>query len=200
MSADVINHQREQFHAAMEALNAMISEKLFIYFSTANPYFFTKPYVVGYVETGSCSENLAVRNWQTGGTTTFTYVTATKTCRPATAASGIPGTGDNNMGAAFNFNLLHHDYGAFVHNRFYAKRLIYDSISWLFDNDVKNTTNTGGYISDVEAAIQTTASLTAQQKAEACDYLFSNPTLGYTYVPQNFRNWRPGSDLNSPVY
>jgi len=201
MSAEVINHEREQFHAAMEALNSLIKDKLFIYFATVNPYFFTKPYVTGYVEAGSCSENLAVRNWQTGGTTTFTFVPATKTCRPATAASGTSGTGDNNMGAAFNYNLLHHDYGAFAHNRYYAKRLIYDSISWLFDNDVKTTTNTAGYYSDVEAAIQSSASLTAEQKDTACAYLFRNSALGYTvYVSKNFRNWRPGSDIDNPVY
>ena len=45
------------------------------------------------------------------------------------------------MGAAFNYNLLHHDFGAFAHNSLYAKRLIYDSIDWLnnkaMDGDVK---------------------------------------------------------------
>ncbi len=42
--------------------------------------------------------------------------------------------GRNNMGAAFNFNLLHHEPGAFAHNRYYTKRLIYDSIDWLDNN------------------------------------------------------------------
>jgi hypothetical protein len=106
------------------------------------------------------------------------------------------------MGAAFNLNLLHHDYGAFVHNRFYTKRLIYDSISWLYDNNVKNKSNPDGYYSDVEAAIQGLPAtlLTDLQKEEACAYLFNNPTLGYTYISKNFRNWRPGSDINNPVY
>ena len=44
------------------------------------------------------------------------------------------------MGAAFNFNLLEHDPGGYAHNRFYAKRLIYDSIDYidniLFDESV----------------------------------------------------------------
>jgi hypothetical protein len=43
-------------------------------------------------------------------------------------------SGKNNMGAAFNFNLLEHDPGAYAHNSFYTKRLMYDSIDWLDDN------------------------------------------------------------------
>jgi len=36
-----------------------------------------------------------------------------------------------NMGAAFNFNLLSHDPGAFAHNPTYVKRLVRDSIDYL---------------------------------------------------------------------
>jgi hypothetical protein len=169
MSADEINHQREQFHAALAALQALLQYRVAVYFTTTNPYFFKADLVT------------AARNWVTG-----------------------PGTGDNNMGAAFNFNLLHHDYGAFAHNRYYSKRLIYDSISWLYDNDIKDTTNTAGYKSDVEAAIQMLFSLnmlTLQQKDEACAYLFSNSATGYDYLEKNFRNWRPGGEsLPAPVY
>ncbi len=38
---------------------------------------------------------------------------------------------EGNMGAAFNFNLLYHDYGAYAHNSLYVRRLIFDSIEWL---------------------------------------------------------------------
>jgi hypothetical protein len=38
------------------------------------------------------------------------------------------------MGAAFNLNLLEHDPGAYVHNRIYTKRLLYDAIDWADDN------------------------------------------------------------------
>lgn len=44
-------------------------------------------------------------------------------------------TGKPNMGAAFNYNLLVHDPGAVAHNRYYTRRLIYDSIDWI-DNGV----------------------------------------------------------------
>ncbi len=39
------------------------------------------------------------------------------------------------FGAAHNYNYLHHEPGAYAHNRFYAKRLIFDSLDWL-DNGV----------------------------------------------------------------
>ena len=45
-------------------------------------------------------------------------------------------TGRYNMGAAFNLNLLEHDPGGYVHNRIYAKRLLYDSIDWADDNQL----------------------------------------------------------------
>jgi len=43
------------------------------------------------------------------------------------------------MGAAFNYNLLHHDPGGYAHNRIYAKRLIFDAIDFI-DNGVLDGT------------------------------------------------------------
>lgn len=43
------------------------------------------------------------------------------------------------MGAAFNYNLLHHDPGGYAHNRMYAKRLIFDAIDFI-DNGVLDGT------------------------------------------------------------
>ncbi len=39
----------------------------------------------------------------------------------------------NVMGVAFNYNLLEHDPGAVAHNRYYVRRLIYDSLDYLDD-------------------------------------------------------------------
>jgi len=39
----------------------------------------------------------------------------------------------NVMGAAFNYNLFEHDPGAVAHNRYYVRRLIYDSLDYLDD-------------------------------------------------------------------
>ena len=43
------------------------------------------------------------------------------------------------MGAAFNYNVLEHDPGAFAHNRYYSKRLIYDAIDWLDGNTLNDS-------------------------------------------------------------
>ncbi|OGW42351.1 MAG: hypothetical protein A2010_08695 [Nitrospirae bacterium GWD2_57_9] len=71
----------------------------------------------------------AIKTWVTGTTPDYP-VQAVDTDTTGNT------TGKNNMGAAFNFNLLDHDPGAYAHNRYYAKRLIYDSIDWLDDNQM----------------------------------------------------------------
>jgi len=45
-------------------------------------------------------------------------------------------TGKNNLGAAFNFSLLYHEPGAYVHNSRYVKRLIYDALDWIDDGQM----------------------------------------------------------------
>jgi len=49
-------------------------------------------------------------------------------------------SGRNNMGAAFNAFLLDGEPAAYVHNRYYTKRLIYDSIDWIDDNEMNYST------------------------------------------------------------
>ncbi|HEX9019720.1 MAG TPA: hypothetical protein VF903_00505 [Nitrospirota bacterium] len=52
-----------------------------------------------------------------------------------TDKSGNSG-GKNTMGAAFNFSMLYHEPGAYVHNSRYVKRIIYDSLDWLDDGQM----------------------------------------------------------------
>jgi len=47
----------------------------------------------------------------------------------------------NTMGAAFNLNLLLHDPGGFAHNRYYAKGLIWDSIDFIDDGILNDSTD-----------------------------------------------------------
>ncbi|GFO64796.1 hypothetical protein M1B72_05195 [Geomonas paludis] len=74
---------------------------------------------------------------------------AAKGFTPLTDAGGKPqypyfsttnwgghGDGPGNMGAAFNYNLLVHDPGAFAHNPAYVKRLVRDSIDFLIFGSV----------------------------------------------------------------
>ncbi len=101
------------------------------------------------------------------------------------------GTGPDTMGASFNYGLLRWEWGAYVHNDIYVKRLIYDSMDWLYDGKLDVKTNTGGYATDVEAAINSLATATnpwrsnpaytytsaelAQVKANAIQYLLGGP-------------------------
>lgn len=71
-----------------------------------------------------------VKNWLTQAGTGITSAAATDT-----DTSGNT-TGRYNMGAAFNLNLIEHEPGAYVHNRIYAKRLLYDAIDWADDNQM----------------------------------------------------------------
>ena len=73
------------------------------------------------------------------------------------------------MGAAFNFNLLEHDPGGYVHNRMYVKRLIYDSLDWL-DDGVMNYS--------VGATLDALDPATYSYKAEAMTYLLPYGVLG----------------------
>ncbi len=45
--------------------------------------------------------------------------------------SGDSWIDEGTFGAAHNYNYLHHEPGAYAHNRYYAKRLIFDSLDWL---------------------------------------------------------------------
>lgn len=101
--------EEEEYTAALEGLKAALASKG-IHFGEAHPYFFTAPYVAGGTNTG-------FTNW-----------------------AGPYGFAQwkNVMGAAFNANLLIHDPGGFAHNRFYAKRLIWDSIDFIDDGNVLN--------------------------------------------------------------
>lgn len=124
-----------------------------LYFAPESPYFFTAPYTEGYVESGACTANLPIKNWQKGGSSNFNWGLATATATSNSCVStvnvvGDSGTGRDRMGAAFNYNLLIHEPGAFAHNSLYAKRLVFDSIDYL-DNGILDgliTIDTGTYL------------------------------------------------------
>jgi len=154
-----LNEEKERFEAALAALQAQLNAKG-IYFSNSNPYFFEAPYDPTYVApSGACpTKNLPVLNWQTGGTVVRTWNATSGRCVAAVGTPGTTGTGPNNMGAAFNLNLLIHDPGAYAHNRYYAKRLIWDSIDWADDETINNSVMTA------VNALVTAGTLTAAQR------------------------------------
>jgi hypothetical protein len=50
------------------------------------------------------------------------------------------GIGTRNMGAAMNYDFIINEPGAFVHNDLYIKRILYDTIDWLDDCIMNNST------------------------------------------------------------
>ena len=60
---------------------------------------------------------------------------------PNTNTSTGVANGKSNMGSAVDFNLQHNP-GDYVHNRYYALRLIYVSIDWLDDNQLNYSIGT----------------------------------------------------------
>ena len=91
----------------------------------------------GYTEAGNYTDNLPVFNWQEGGTTNYVAYKPYGPFGPwacksdGASVSGTEDTGKDRMGAAFNYVMLHHEPGAYAHNRYYTKRLIFDSIDYL---------------------------------------------------------------------
>ncbi len=76
-------------------------------------------------------------------------------------------SGKNNMGAAYNLNLFEHDPGAYVHNRMYVKRLVYDSIDWVDDGQMNYSV--GATLNAVGPE---------PYKTQAIHYLLPNGALG----------------------
>lgn len=102
MDAVGLEAKKVEYAQALEALQAVMASRNF-FFANAYPYIFKTA--------DNTSRTNGVTNWVIDNT--------------------VANNGKNNMGACFNFNLLAHEPGAFTHNSFYARRLIYDSIDWL---------------------------------------------------------------------
>ena len=118
-AADFLNTEKEDFEYALAALECAFKYRdvaapavnTHFFFSEAYPYFYRDTNNNHVLDPAEKNGGNAFKDWDmTANTVAF---------------------GANTMGAAFNYNLLKHDPGAYAHNRIYAKRLIYDSISWL---------------------------------------------------------------------
>lgn len=60
----------------------------------------------------------------------------------AAGAADSVTAGAYTMGAAFNYEMLLGDPGAYAHNSLYVRRLIFDSIDWLYDGAMNQNTKT----------------------------------------------------------
>lgn len=109
-----------RYQAALASLSYFLANNPYrkLHFSSSNPYFFIDSDNDGVLSTTEVVRSNAQWKWYSvGGPEDDRSVSAR-----------------NNMGAAFNYNLLIHDKGGVAHNRYYTRRLIYDAIDWLDDN------------------------------------------------------------------
>ena len=121
MVREILEEEKEELHASLEALKEAMADstvKPAFYFANSYPYIFEDP-----------GATTPVTNWASFGDVSF----------------NSEATGKPNMGAAFNINLLHHEPGAYVHNRLYVKLLIFDSIDWLDNNVLDRTINLSAF-------------------------------------------------------
>ncbi|HEY3306996.1 MAG TPA: multiheme c-type cytochrome [Desulfuromonadaceae bacterium] len=146
ITASALQATKEQYQAALEVLKAQLAAKE-IHFYNAYPYFYAAPYVAG-------ATNTPFTNW-----------------------AGVYGLSKwkDVMGAAFNFNMLQHEPGAYAHNKIYALKLISDSISFLYDGDVA-TNDTAVAIDALTSIPQTQRELVKQ--ALNLDYLTQPKYVG----------------------
>lgn len=109
--------RRQDFASSLKALTEVLALKGIHFNAALSPYFFTTADVAAQ---GNAS---AYRNWN------------------ALYLAGSPPryNGSDLMGAAFNLRLLSAETGAYAHNSYYAKRLIYDSLDLADDGRVNAT-------------------------------------------------------------
>lgn len=91
----------------------------------------------------------------------YFYVAGTTTAYKTWASVWPSANWRDSMGAAFNMNLLSRDPGGYAHNRFYSKRLIWDSIDFMNDGVVGNVTSMNGVIDSLVGTILDSTTATA---------------------------------------
>jgi len=116
LTETVVEEEKTGYNAALDLFKAVLTSKNIYVNMAAYPYFFKD------------STSTAAANWLKDWTATGVG--------PTTGA-----TGTQNLGVAFNYNLLFHETGAYTHNRSYAKRLMYDSLEYLDKGTVNGTLN-----------------------------------------------------------
>lgn len=139
--------KKDGFNASLKALAAALAVKGINYNPDLAPYYFT---------TGDSAQQgsaTVYRNWNAF----------------YSAAKPTVYTGSDVMGAAFNLRLLGTESGAYAHNSYYTRRLIYDSIDCIDDG----TANSSVYVTIQNLPV--TTSFTANDKAKALSYVGLRP-------------------------
>lgn len=83
--------------------------------------------------------------------------------------------GSRNMGIAFNYDFLKNDPAGYVHNDLYVKRIIYDSLDWIDDCQMNNTSHRA--ITDAANSLYFSTKLAEEEVSSALNYLFGVPNV-----------------------
>ena len=143
LTAETLEAEAEEYHAAINVLAAAFRPRGVYYDKSANPYMFADP----------------VLRARSNGTTNWKAVADSYGLTPAVSWKDV-------MGAAYNLYTLDHDAG-WAHNRYYSKRLLWDSIDFIFDGVLDNDV-----VEAIDAQV-TAGRLTAEDAAAAKAYLGS---------------------------
>lgn len=111
--AELIEEEKEIFNRGMDFFKYEL-EKTGMFYAPTHPYFYKDNNGDRKLDASEINSKNTIKNWTDVG-----------------PQSGDGVSGANNMGAAFNYELLKAEKGAHVHNRTYAKRLISHSIFYL---------------------------------------------------------------------
>ncbi len=150
---------KPRYKAALLALKYYLANNQYrkLYYNSSNPYFFIDSDGDGVLSAAESVMTNAQWKWYSvGGAEADRSVSA-----------------KNNMGAAFNYNLLIHDKGGVAHNSYYTRRLIYDAIDWLDDNNMNYSVSTS------LNALPGTGN--TDFKAETLKYIITTQADGTTY-------------------
>ena len=101
-AAAFLEEEAAGYHEALELLQHQLATHGTL-FAASYPYFFNDTNSNGILDADEMNRSNGFTAWENAG----------------------------HLGAAHNFNYLHHEPGAYAHNRYYTKRLIFDSIDWL---------------------------------------------------------------------
>jgi len=116
-------------------------------------------------------------------------------CAPSgsTAADFIY-LGTRNMGAALNYDFTTNEPGAYVHNDLYIKRIIYDTIDWLDDCTMNNSTPTALDFTNNTLATNTMMTLPTLTPPRQTDFRLSPADIATikSYLLDPVTGLRPG--------
>jgi len=121
-----LNAKKTGYGLTVNAVNAWLVAKALVWARTA----------------GGVTSATNTSNWvsQPDAALSTNYASQSACVPPGSTAADFMDIGTRNMGAALNYDFAKNEPGAFVHNDLYIKRILYDTIDWLDDCTMNNST------------------------------------------------------------